>query len=205
MPATELMQALSTPLSFLIISCGPELDRDSQNCARQLPILQVPLLSVLLPSRVIAPCISFHACLFPSSTSLTLRKSGASCWPCTGRGTTADEDARSWSRGAGEGASSCLCPFCPSPSSFGEHRGKQPLWLASRQMAVLKLRALITTIIFSRNILQAAWLRAVQAPARGWAHRAEQEAAGKSWGEGSGCSSKTLGHHHWFRLHPQRI
>lgn len=86
----------------------------------------------------------------------------------------------SWNTGAGKSPSSCLCPCFPPSSSFGEFRRKKPLWLAPRQMAALKLRALITTIIFSRNILEAVWFRAVQAPARGWELQAEQEAAGKS-------------------------
>lgn len=86
----------------------------------------------------------------------------------------------SWNRGAGKSPSSCLCPCFPPSSHFEEFRGKKALWLAQRQMAALKLRALIITIIFSRNILEAVWFRSVQAPARGWALQAKQEAAGKS-------------------------
>lgn len=84
-------------------------------------------------------CVSFWA-LLPSA----LRRFSASRCP------------KSLLAGAevlGKGTSSCLCFSFPPPSHFGGHRGKQPLWLASRQIPALELRALITTIIFSRNRL----------------------------------------------------
>lgn len=179
-PAMEAnSQHSSLPPHYLMWSTA----RDLQNCTVQiLSFLTSPspfslrLLSCVAFRSYSSVYFFFHGCLFLSSISFN--SEAVQCLlpflhqaPVPGWMKVLATEAEVQMK-----AQAALCP----PSCYGGHKGKRPLWLSPRQMAVLKLRALITIIIFSRTILQAAWLRAVQAPARGWVLRAEQEAASKS-------------------------